>query len=444
MAITGTDVSLGIAANEVQRVVVTGAFTLTFGGQTTSSISGTASAATVQTALEGLSSIGSGNVRVTLNASSTASTYIVSFVGSFLGTNVAQLTGSAATTITTVTSGASRLPIIHYSSPTLSYTQSYNPRTLVVLGYQNFTKNSTAKISSITDSAGNVYTEMVVSAGNASQGTLSLWYSYLIYSVTTSTTISVTTSGTQYAACVSCAFSNSNLIPDLSVADTTQSSVAAGGNWLTEGTAIDVTSTYKKSGILIGVFGWPVDYGFANTPASVRVATTANGTLSSAFANGQTVDGVVLKTGDRILIKNQTTASQNGVYTVNASGSPTRDVDFDTSAELLAYVPISVAEGTTNSATWWDCSNTTAITIGTTSITFTQITGASPSVFVDFLDGLNALLCSVAMSYRIISATASNLTTGLVSTTSVNFISVAGYFYEIPTIENGSRSIGMM
>ena len=62
---------------------------------------------------------------------------------------------------------------------------------------------------------------------------------------------------------------------------------------------------------------------------SVRVATTANGTLSSAFANGQTVDGITLSTGDRILLKDQSTGSQNGIYTVNSSGAPTRATDFD-------------------------------------------------------------------------------------------------------------------
>ena len=49
---------------------------------------------------------------------------------------------------------------------------------------------------------------------------------------------------------------------------------------------------------------------------SVKVATTANGTLSSAFANNSTVDGITLATGDRILIKNQSTGSENGIYTV--------------------------------------------------------------------------------------------------------------------------------
>ena len=54
---------------------------------------------------------------------------------------------------------------------------------------------------------------------------------------------------------------------------------------------------------------------------SVRVATTANGTLATAFANGQTVDGITLATNDRILLKDQSTGSENGIYTVNASGA---------------------------------------------------------------------------------------------------------------------------
>ena len=59
--------------------------------------------------------------------------------------------------------------------------------------------------------------------------------------------------------------------------------------------------------------------GAINLKDAVKVATTANGTLATAFANGQTVDGIVLTTGDRILIKNQSTGSENGIYVVNVS-----------------------------------------------------------------------------------------------------------------------------
>jgi hypothetical protein len=87
---------------------------------------------------------------------------------------------------------------------------------------------------------------------------------------------------------------------------------------------------------------------------AVRVATTANGTLSTAFANGQTIDGVTLATNDRILIKNQTTASDNGIYTVNASGAPTRATDFDTTgAEVANGAIIPVQFGTVNGGSAW-------------------------------------------------------------------------------------------
>lgn len=109
---------------------------------------------------------------------------------------------------------------------------------------------------------------------------------------------------------------------------------------------------------------------------SVRVATTANGTLASAFANGQTVDGVTLVTGDRILIKNQTTGSENGIYTVNASGAPSRATDADTGAEIL-QAAVWVQEGTINADSGWVCTTNAPITIGSTSLAFSQFNGGS-------------------------------------------------------------------
>ena len=109
---------------------------------------------------------------------------------------------------------------------------------------------------------------------------------------------------------------------------------------------------------------------------SVRVATTANGTLSSAFANGQTVDGVTLATGDRILLKNQSTGSQNGIYTVNASGAPTRATDFDADSEVTGGTFFFVEEGTVNADNGFVMTNDGTVTVGTTALTFTQFSGA--------------------------------------------------------------------
>jgi hypothetical protein len=107
--------------------------------------------------------------------------------------------------------------------------------------------------------------------------------------------------------------------------------------------------------------------------ASVRAATTANITLS----NTQTVDGVALSVGDRVLVKNQSTGSQNGIYVV-ASSSWTRATDFDNSpdVEVSPGTFFFVEEGTTQADNGYVVSNDTAITIGTTAITFSQFSGA--------------------------------------------------------------------
>lgn len=110
---------------------------------------------------------------------------------------------------------------------------------------------------------------------------------------------------------------------------------------------------------------------------SVRVATTANGTLATAFANGQTVDGVTLVTGNRILLKDQTAGAENGIYTVNASGAPTRATDADSNPEVTAGMALFVSEGTTNGNTQWKMTTDDPITIGTTALVFAQIGAAT-------------------------------------------------------------------
>ena len=109
---------------------------------------------------------------------------------------------------------------------------------------------------------------------------------------------------------------------------------------------------------------------------SVRVATTAAGTLATSFANGSTVDGVTLATGDRILLKNQATASANGIYTVAASGAPTRATDYDADAEVSGGSFCFVEEGTTNADSGWVVSTNGDITVGSTSIDYAQFSGA--------------------------------------------------------------------
>jgi hypothetical protein len=109
--------------------------------------------------------------------------------------------------------------------------------------------------------------------------------------------------------------------------------------------------------------------------ASVRVATTAAVTLATAFENGDTLDGVTLATGNRVLVKDQADGAENGIYTVNASGAPTRATDADTAAEVTASFAVFVEEGTVNADSAWTLTNNGTVTIGTTALVFTQFTG---------------------------------------------------------------------
>jgi hypothetical protein len=108
---------------------------------------------------------------------------------------------------------------------------------------------------------------------------------------------------------------------------------------------------------------------------SVVAATTANVNLANALENGDTLDGITLATGNRILVKNQTTTSENGIYVVQASGQPTRATDFDTATEVDSGDFVFVYSGTANASTGWVQTNKPA-TIGTDPIVFTQFSGA--------------------------------------------------------------------
>ncbi len=104
--------------------------------------------------------------------------------------------------------------------------------------------------------------------------------------------------------------------------------------------------------------------------ASVRAATTANITLSGT----QTIDGVSLAVNDRVLVKNQNTAAQNGIYLV-AAGAWTRATDADVWNELISAF-VFVEEGTTNADNGFVSTANAGGTIGVTDVNFVQFSGA--------------------------------------------------------------------
>lgn len=135
------------------------------------------------------------------------------------------------------------------------------------------------------------------------------------------------------------------------------------------GTTVDGVSIKSYVDNLIAGLKWK---------ATVKAATTAAGTLATDFENGDTLDGVALTTGDRILIKDQAAGAENGIYIVAASGAPTRAPDADAGAELVNATVI-VEQGTANADKAFVCTND-SITLGSTAIVFVNyavaITGA--------------------------------------------------------------------
>ncbi|BDA14027.1 hypothetical protein KAM339_025680 [Aeromonas caviae] len=100
---------------------------------------------------------------------------------------------------------------------------------------------------------------------------------------------------------------------------------------------------------------------------SVRVATTENITLSGV----QTIDGVALGVGDRVLVKDQTNANQNGIYLVAASAW-TRPADADSGTKLTSGARVAVEEGSINAGKVWYLATSGAISVGSTELQFSD------------------------------------------------------------------------
>lgn len=163
---------------------------------------------------------------------------------------------------------------------------------------------------------------------------------------------------------------------------------------------------------------------------SVRVATTANITLSGT----QTIDGVALVATNRVLVKNQTTGSENGIWVV-ASGAWSRATDADNGTKLTSGAFVFVEEGTQENS-GWVLTTDGAITVGTTSLAWTQFSGAGQiTAGAGLTKNGNTLDVATASATRIVvnpdsidlaTVTASN-TTPAMGTTVVSGVTVDSY-----------------
>lgn len=109
--------------------------------------------------------------------------------------------------------------------------------------------------------------------------------------------------------------------------------------------------------------------------ASVVAATTANVDLSTGLEAGDVIDGVTLVAGDRVLVKNQTTTSENGIYIASTSGVAVRASDYNTASEIDPGDFFFVTGGTNYDNTGW-VQTAVVTTLGTDPITFEQFSGA--------------------------------------------------------------------
>jgi hypothetical protein len=121
-----------------------------------------------------------------------------------------------------------------------------------------------------------------------------------------------------------------------------------------------------------------------NHIGDTKAVATAPGALASSFANGATVDGIVLATNDLVLIAGQTDARENGLYRVNATGAPTRLVTTG-SGYFGGYVVIR--QGTANAGKFFRCTNISVPVVGTTDITFAVLTSFDAYAFLRCASG---------------------------------------------------------
>lgn len=201
--------------------------------------------------------------------------------------------------------------------------------------------------------------------------------------------------GSGIAEALTVSEANGTITLTLNVADTDSAGLLSSAFWndLTDATS-DATASklVKRDGNGNAKVATPTDAAHIATKGyvdaarqgldvkqSVRVATTGAINLSTDLEAGDTIDGVTLVAGNRVLVKNQGTASENGIYVAVASGAASRSSDANGTADTGELKPGTftfVEEGTVNSDKGFVLSTNGTITVGSTAIAWTQFSGA--------------------------------------------------------------------
>ena len=162
----------------------------------------------------------------------------------------------------------------------------------------------------------------------------------------------------------------------------TQSAIREAAEFVLTGTkSLIISQRYNNNPWAIGITTVGSETPGLDIRPSVRLASTANVDISTGLVNGATIDSKTLVTGNRVLLKNQSTTSQNGVFVVVASGAASRATNFDavSALEVATGALFFVDEGTINNGKAFTLTTAVAITLNTTGLDFAEFVD-SPEV----------------------------------------------------------------
>jgi len=322
-------------------------------------------------------------------------------------TSVAALTlGTTGTDLTSTVANGTTTPVITLNVPNASAT---NRGVLTAADWTTF-NNKTSNTGTVTSVGGTgtvnglTLTGTVTTTGNLTLGgTLAIDATQI-----TSGTLPITRGGT-------------------GATTTIQGGVVYGASTSAYATTAASTSGYVLTSGGTGAPSFLVNdltlFPSSNFKKSVKAATTANITLSAP----QTIDGISCVAGDRVLVKNQTTASQNGIYVVNAAAW-TRPVDADASDEIASAV-VAVDQGTVNGGTLFTNYFKATDVVGTTAMPWYNVVDTSYSVAAGSTKTDGAYV-----GYTGTTNTASYFNGGTTTPTGTARLNYSGYFY--PTFLN--------
>ena len=400
------------------------------------------------------SSLTIGTTTISLGGTSTtlAGMTSIAFAGSTSGSTTVQASATAGTSTLTLPAATDTLVGRATTDTLTNKTISGASNTLTNIGNSSLT-NSSVTINGTSVSLGGSAT-VTAAAGTLTGTTLNS-------TVVTSSLTSVGTisSGTWNGTTIAVAYGGTGTATG-SITGTGALTFTAGGSNTNVNLVPQGTGTVDVANARITSVGTPTQTTDAATKGyvdsvkqaldikdSVRVATTANltatasgtgagKTLTNAGTQAAiTIDSIVLVSGDRVLVKDQTTGANNGIYTVTTVGTASTnwvltratDADNSPSGEVTAGMFTFVEEGTVNADSGWVLTTDNAITLDTTTLTFVQFSGAGQVIAGNGLTKSGNTLDVVGTTNRIsVAADSIDISTSYVGQTSITTLGTIG------------------